>query len=50
MDKTEKKSRRHKPQKNREKACPYCGSENIEQVYIKHVGAARVCRDCREEF
>jgi len=30
--------------------CPHCGSKKIEQLYVKHVGCMRICKDCNEEF
>ena len=41
---------KHKNNKPVQNDCPYCGSEKIEHVYIKHVGSMRVCKECREEF
>jgi len=30
--------------------CPYCGSKNIEQTSIKHVGVVKTCKNCREQI
>jgi hypothetical protein len=30
--------------------CPYCGSKNIEQTVIKHVGVIKTCKNCREQI
>jgi len=34
--------------KRRALECFYCGSQNIQQSYCKHVGTVNTCRDCGE--
>lgn len=32
------------------KSCYFCGSNNIEQTAIKHVGVVRTCKNCKEQL
>lgn len=43
-------SSKKKVKKNKQDSCPYCGSKNIEIVYVKHAGIMKICKSCREEF
>jgi hypothetical protein len=49
MSKPLNSKKKRYPKKPESKSCYACGSENIEQTFIKHVGVIRICKDCREQ-
>lgn len=50
MSKPLKTKKKSYPKKPEVKSCYYCGSNNIEQIRVAHVGVIRTCKDCKEQL
>jgi hypothetical protein len=49
--KDQSKARKKKVYRKPEiKSCYYCGSNNIEQIHVAHVGVIKTCRNCKEQI
>ena len=44
-----KKKESKRPKRPASEPCYFCGSENIEQIYIHDVGVVRICKECKEQ-